>query len=364
MGSRGKILFDLNELPTEEECHNSSPTTSQPENPPPTTSSSAPDLPIPGRSNPNLTIPGGSAPNLPIANNTDSNQGLLNNHAFKHASSGSLFQPFVRNKDISSNEDLKPVNNNDGTKGAEREEGEWSDIDGNTEVAGSDNAGNEEREIDKGESSSIPEASKDGSVHGGDAVVKREVKGVEASYALKFSNNPMKRSRIDEQKEEKLGKRRPRQTVFINVEDAKQAGPMKGSTPKRQTSFPTPIITRTVKEKQALKQSDATASEGTEIAGDHNGDPNGDLQNASKSGSWKQFVELKQPPKGSGGSSANVPSKKMGSTDFKPGNVKKHFSSSTSKKQLMSSTQYQDTSVERLIREVTSEKFWHNPGTF
>lgn len=25
-------------------------------------------------------------------------------------------------------------------------------------------------------------------------------------------------------------------------------------------------------------------------------------------------------------------------------------------------TQYQDTSVERLIREVTSDKFWHHPG--
>jgi senataxin len=360
MGSRGKILFDLNELPTEEECHNSSPTTLQPESPQPPTSSNSLDLYIPGRSNPNITIPGGSTPNLSTPD-TGSNQGLLNNHAFKHASTGSLFQPFIRNKDISSNEDLKPVNNNDGSKGAEREEGEWSDIDGNTEVAGSNNAGNEERESDKGDSSSTAEASKDGSVHGGDAVVKREVKGVEASYALKFSSNPMKRSRIDEQKEEKLGKRRPRKTVFINVEDAKQAGPMKGSTPKRQTSFPTPIITRTIKEKQTLKQSDATSIEGTEVAGELNGDPNGDLQNASRSGSWKQFMESKQPPKGSSGSSASVPSKKMGptNTDLKPGNVKKHFSSSTSKKQLIS---YQDTSVERLIREVTSEKFWHNPG--
>jgi senataxin len=352
MGSRGKILFDLNELPTEEECHNSSLSTSQFHNPQPPTSSIALDLLIPGRSNPDLTLLDGSAPNLSTSN-TGSNQGLLNNHAFKHAPAGSLFQPFIRNKD-------------DGNKGAEREEGEWSDIDGNAEVVGSNNAGNEERESDKGDSSSTAEASKDGSVHGGDAVVKREVKGVEASYALKFANNAMKRSRIDEQKEEKLGKRRPRQTMFINVEDAKQAGPMKGSTPKRQTSFPTPIITRSIKEKQTLKQSDATSIEGTEVAGEPNGDPNGDLQNASRSGSWKQFVEPKQPPKGSSGSSASVPSKKMGptSTDLKPSNVRKHFSSSTSKKQLISGMQYQDTSVERLIREVTSEKFWHNPGTF
>ena len=33
-----------------------------------------------------------------------------------------------------------------------------------------------------------------------------------------------------------------------------------------------------------------------------------------------------------------------------------------SKKQNMVSNQYQDTSVERLLREVTNEKFWHHPG--
>ncbi|KAJ1699268.1 hypothetical protein LUZ63_007780 [Rhynchospora breviuscula] len=375
MGSRGKILFDLNELPTEEEFPNNSPATSHPPKSLPIASKSAPDLPIPARSATNLPISSGNALNQPIPSAV-SNQGMLNNHAFKHASTGSLFQPFVRNKDPSSNEESKPANNNDDEiKSADREEGEWSDIDGNTEAVGSNNLANEEREADKGDSTSNPEALKDGSVHGGDAIAKREVKGVEASYALKFANNPMKRPRIDEQKEEKLGKRRPRQTVFINVEDAKQAGPMKGSTPKRQTSFPAPIITRTVKEKQTLKQSDVAALEGTDIAGDQNGDLNGDSLNSSKSGSWKQPVEPKQLPKGTVGSSMTVPSKKMGSatTDLKFGNGKKHMPSSTSKKQLSNSTQYQDTSVERLIREVTSEKFWHNaeeaelqcvPGSF
>ncbi|KAE8679793.1 hypothetical protein F3Y22_tig00111394pilonHSYRG00022 [Hibiscus syriacus] len=43
---------------------------------------------------------------------------------------------------------------------------------------------------------------------------QREVKGIEASYALKCANNPGKR-KIDEQKEAMLGKKRNRKTMFF-----------------------------------------------------------------------------------------------------------------------------------------------------
>ncbi|KAK9269966.1 hypothetical protein L1049_025539 [Liquidambar formosana] len=92
--------------------------------------------------------------------------------------------------------------------------------------------------------------SMDGQEEPGLVPKQREVKGVEASHALRVANNLGKRHKLDQHKEAMLGKKRSRQTVFLKLEDVKHAGPIKTSTPRRQ-NFPSPITTRIVKENRA-----------------------------------------------------------------------------------------------------------------
>ncbi|CAI8607919.1 unnamed protein product [Vicia faba] len=190
-----------------------------------------------------------------------------------------------------------------------------------------------------------------------------------------------------------LGKKRSRQTMFLNLEDVKQAGPIKTSTPRRQT-FTSPVISRTVKEVRTVpaqvervgitkdqNQSDSSFGEGVnqietnEPKSDCNSDNSGsfgrlrrinsetespmevNLPPIPRQGSWKQQTELRQQK------NAFVSNRKLGlsgqsSNDVRPVNKKHH----SIKKQTPMSFPSQDSSVERLIREVTSEKFWHHPG--
>jgi senataxin len=249
------------------------------------------------------------------------------------------------------------------------------------------------------ESNARGDASLDGHEEPGLVPKQREVKGIEASHAFKCANILGKR-KIDQKKVEMLGKKRSRQTMFLNLEDVKQAGPIKTSTPRRQM-FPPPITTRTVKEvrnaspsserigeKQSQlmtrdqKQVDIPCNEGgtsletTEPKSECNGDMNsgllgrprrlnGDtdlsaevsLRPIPRQSLWKQPTDSRQMK------NLQVSNRKptlisQNSMDPKLGN-KKYV---PPKKQTANSTQYQDTSVERLIREVTNEKFWHHPG--
>ncbi|KAL1367106.1 uncharacterized protein [Arachis hypogaea] len=221
---------------------------------------------------------------------------------------------------------------------------------------------------------------------------QKEVKGIEASHALRCANNPGKR-KIDQRKEEMLGKKRNRQTMFLNLEDVKQAGPMKSSTPRRQ-NFSSPIITRTIKEVRNVpaqvervgaakdqKQVETSFAEGGihadlhEPKSDSNGDNSGPLGRSRRlnseteplaevnlppiprQGSWKQPTDSRQQKNVLGSSRKLGQTGQSCSNDVKVGN-KKH---APMKKQTPVSIQPQDTSVERLIREVTSEKFWHHP---
>ncbi|XP_017701394.2 helicase sen1-like isoform X2 [Phoenix dactylifera] len=465
MGCRGRPLFDLNELPAEEENENDS-VLFQPQK----------SVPIPNPHTSSIFPP------------SEGCQRIVNNHAFTHASSGSGFQPFVRSKDQQNSKDgskqkaddsnanqastsmatshrednkfsLLGSSGNQDAQAVEREEGEWSDMEDNldnldtvrsnisgkhlevnTEIAQLQKAIEEINPVSvKADENScndsnllgpsnneVGDAFKDAKVqdpsgsennrtadcnYKGDALADgleepssiaktKEVKGVEASYALRFANNPAKRPKLDEHKEAMLGKKRGRQTVFINVEDAKQAGPMKTSTPRRQTSFPTPIITRTVKDMSRAspagveravdrqsqlitkdqKQSDIASSEGSNPLepSDQKAESNGDVNPGSisrskkinnnefcsesylppipRQASWKQSVDSRQYK------NPTILSRKPSVTgqsisDQKLGN-KKHLAS---KKQSSNNIQYQDTSVERLLREVTNEKFWHHP---
>ncbi|KAK9026431.1 hypothetical protein V6N11_039270 [Hibiscus sabdariffa] len=225
----------------------------------------------------------------------------------------------------------------------------------------------------------------------------REVKGIEASYALKCANNPGKR-KIDQQKEAMLGKKRNRKTMFLNLEDVKQAGPIKTSITRKQ-NFSMPVITRTVKEVRTSQLSEnvgekqgqptnedqnqvdlpsyegsSPAVESCNLKSGCNGNtssgllarpkrlnsdndlPEAHLPPIPRQSSWKQPLDSRQlkNPQFSNRKPASINQSTM---DTKMVN-KKHF---PSKKTTSTSTSYQDTSVERLIREVTNEKFWHHP---
>ena len=118
----------------------------------------------------------------------------------------------------------------------------------------------------------------------------------------------------DAHMEAKLGKKCNRQTMFLNLEDIKRAGPIKTPTPKRQSSVQSPSghLPR-----ESHRSSNALT--------DGSIDKQGLLNNKD------------QRPAG-----------------------KKHML--ISKKQETRNASYQDSSVERLHQEVTSEKFWHHPG--
>lgn len=456
MGSRGRLLFDLNEPPAEDDGETDSVICLQPQKALPSV-------------NPNPS-------NLFAASVVP--QGIKNTNAFSHASSVSGFQPFVRPKvahgpDAGSEQKRAGYHNpkfassvkssnGDDAKAApalvsgyadpgavEREEGEWSDVEGSAD-APADNSLHElgKTSQDQGRSELMecsasgmgnenmsgstkitdntrvessgraPQGSDQGlndlksnSIRNSDSNINgdasmdvqeettlvpkaRELKGVEANHALKYANNLGKR-KIDQHKEAMLGKKRNRQTMLINIDEVKQVGPIKSSTPRRQ-----PTTIRTVKEVRTVppstehvgekynhpmmkdqKQVDQPCNEGgtsmescqpkTECNGDINSGQlpksrrlnsdtdfsgEGHLPPIPRQSSWKQPGDSRLP-KMSQFSNRKPALMSQGSIDSKLGN-KKHL---PAKKPAVVSTPYQDTSVERLIREVTNEKFWHHP---
>ncbi|XP_020886288.1 uncharacterized ATP-dependent helicase C29A10.10c isoform X2 [Arabidopsis lyrata subsp. lyrata] len=202
-------------------------------------------------------------------------------------------------------------------------------------------------------------------------VKQREVKGVEASHAIKCANTTVKR-KMDQQKEAMLGKKRNRQTMFLNLEDVKQAGTIKTSTPRRQ-NFSQAVATRfsavnppaehggeiqshrdqksvdyssngSIHPKSAEQKSESNGESNSSLlgkpgrfSGDEGPSAEGMGTSVSRQASWKQ-------PKSGHSSSGKV-----------------SYSQRSFKKPATTSTQYQDTSVQRLIREVTNEKFWRHP---
>ncbi|CAA6658041.1 unnamed protein product [Spirodela intermedia] len=208
------------------------------------------------------------------------------------------------------------------------------------------------------------------------AAKPKVVKGIEANHALRIVNNLGKRPKLDEHKEAMLGKKRNRQTVFLNIDEVKQAGAIKCSTPKRPPSFSSSMATRAVKDayrsnqspversqpsNKENRQADLLNGEGSvpSITNDHKVESNGDTTAGPqvrpkklassgeispephplpvpRQGLWKQPVDSRQ-----------LRSSTVALT--KPTN------------QSTNTLSYQDTSVERLLREVTNDKFWHHP---
>ena len=131
MGSRGRPLFDLNEPPAEDNDEREGIVCFQPQKTHPSTNPHTSDL---------------------FATSSAA-QGIINNHAFSHASSVSGFQPFVRPKStgvpeldaesktagdqdakVSSKDEVRVMDSrilsSANAQSTEREEGEWSDEEG------------------------------------------------------------------------------------------------------------------------------------------------------------------------------------------------------------------------------------------
>lgn len=387
MASEGKMLFDLNELPTEDDDGS-------------------------GVNQPQKAIPSAS-PNTSTGL-LATPQDKANSRVFLHASTASGFQPFVRPlasqhtdvvverktdevANVASSSSVVP----DDAGAPEREEGELMESEApasdsidckgmampETGVSSDDSkvtekgcstvgldvasdSGLQKRNVNlSSEGSGKDSASIDGGPQEQGLTVKqRETKGVEASHAIKCANTTVKR-KWDQQKETMLGKKRNRQTMFLNLEDVKQAGPIKTTTPRRQ-NFPQPVVTRTVRESRAgaeqgtseqKSESNGESQPGLvaktrRINGDAGPSSEGTTTSVSRQGSWKQPAYSQSKPGQS--SSRQVSLRSQSSADSKFGNKKL----TSFKKPVTNSTQYQDTSVERLIREVTNEKFWHHPG--
>ncbi|CAA7048807.1 unnamed protein product [Microthlaspi erraticum] len=387
MASEGKLLFDLNELPTEDDDVSDHVNRDQPQN----------------------AIPSTNANNSGLLATPSFSQDNVNNRLFLHASTVSGFQPFVRpiaaqHTDVASDEEAQVASSmvpND-AGAPEREEGELTESEvpanENVHTSSDSNVGLRENGVSSDYSNSAigsdgiarDGASIDGLQEQGSTVRQREPRGAEASHALRYANTTVKR-KFDQQKETMLGKKRNRQTVFLSPEDLKQAGPMKTTTPKRQ-NFPQPVVTRTVREpragstpaeqgggapghvvyrdqkpndipnggihpetsEQKLESNGETQSgmggKPRRMNGDAGSSVEGTSTSVSRQGSLKQPTVSRQ-------SNRQVSLGNQSSADSKFGNKK--FPSF--KKSAPNSNQYQDTSVERLIREVTNEKFWHHP---
>ena len=65
-------------------------------------------------------------------------------------------------------------------------------------------------------------------------------KGVKGQHESKFASCLGNKRKVDEQTEAKLGKKRNRQTMFLNLEDVKRAGTLKTPTSKRKSSVQSP----------------------------------------------------------------------------------------------------------------------------
>ncbi|XP_077213886.1 uncharacterized protein LOC143848744 isoform X3 [Tasmannia lanceolata] len=425
MGCRARLFFDLNEPATEEGEETNDVLCLQPQK----------------------LLPSSNPPPSDLFESLQGCQRTLNNCAFSHATSVSGFQPFARVKDVHNSKEcattkVAEFNSHhastsmvticieedkviqlatSGTTDAhtvEREEGEWSDMEGKASENTCHDVGLtasiKDAVIDdtKGETTRVSLGSEpdpsdqahrnsrnsDGNIIGDVPVdgleescldvKQKDVKGVVASHALKYANNPGKRHKLDQHKEAMLGKKRNRQTMFLNLEDVKQVGPIKTSTPRR-LSLSSTVTTRTVKETfravtKDHKQEDTICTETiTPLEfNDHKPESNGNINpgfealpkklnggndfsvevnpvSIPRQGSWKQPTDSRQLMNHVSTRKLITVGQNRENMDLKSGN-KKHL---PSKKQNANSTLYQDTSVERLLREVTCDKFWHHPET-
>ncbi|KAJ0920874.1 putative P-loop containing nucleoside triphosphate hydrolase, DNA2/NAM7 helicase, helicase [Helianthus annuus] len=303
----------------------------------------------------------------------------------KRAVSSTVNASKLSTKSSASHKTVKTGDQKMGTDGnllVEKEEGEWSDDEGLNDV---------------GMSSDVNSCLKGDNSNGNPK--RRLIKGNEATHALKLATHPGKRPKVEQQKDT-LGKKHNRQTVFLNLEDVKQAGPAKISTPRKPNFLPP--TTRITKESRSFL--DSSEGSGEKVFDQSNIKDTKQVDQSNDEGnSYVEPSGIKSECSDSDMNSGSVTrSKRTNSginlvaedklfTDHKPSPLKQstdsrqmksphvntkrvplagqnQFDSKTGVKKLPSrkpttiSTQHQDSSVERLLREVTKEKYWQHPG--
>ncbi|KVH99549.1 putative helicase MAGATAMA 3 [Cynara cardunculus var. scolymus] len=436
MGSREKPLFDLNEPAVEEEDSGSA--------------ICFPPLAVASTVDTSKLFTTSASPNRTV-----------NSNVISHPSSVSGLQPFIRSKgDLASEGGEDPKMETDTSSVIEKEEGEWSDVEGSADANRSrsvpemSTSGYDDKSQVKkttkmmnqsdsnmaavvNSSSNVDDIKNENSNHAllgldsdsnyrksscsrnseGDIAIynqedytlapkRRDIKGAEATHALKLATSPGKRSKLDQQKEAMLGKKRSRQTMFLNLEDVKQAGPAKQvgpikiATPRRQY-IPPPTTTGIVKESRPLldssersgeklsqqtttkdsKEVDQSCNEGntylessdTKSECDDGDMSSGPITRSKRRNNGKDPAtedrplsdhrqnSLKQPVDSRQMKHPPVSLKKPPPISQTPVDPKAGVKKLPSRKPSTVTTQYQDTSVERLLREVTNEKFWQHP---
>lgn len=404
MGSKGRLKVDLNEPTTENEDDIDSVVCFQTQEAVPASSIGRKDL---------FVAPAGP-------------QGVSNYHASSRASTVSGLQPLVRTKSAqtcdASAQNRGSINiNGQGVKAAlsdvqegpigdrdsEKEEGEWSDAEGSANASTGLHA-QERGQVALMQNIACPKGvvrivldtettdkkinrAKDGDEYSASEPKPRISRGNEATHSLRPVNNPGKRPKPDQQKEVMLGKKRGRQTMYLELEDVKQVGASKASTPKQ---IPAPrALLRTVRETHSAlpstdsgeeqtqsvigdaEKGDLLTYEGNEVAesndckivSDENSNSATPGPPRTLNGSIDLPLQVQTPLVSSQSSLKHQPNIKQLSqcSGRKPAvsgythpklAVKRHLP------QKQSFVNVQDSSVERLLREVTSEKFWNHPG--
>ncbi|CAA3025985.1 Hypothetical predicted protein [Olea europaea subsp. europaea] len=446
MSSR-RLLFDLNEPATEDEDDSGDVLCFQPQRAVPSSSTATPDLFVASDGPQGIvnnyafshaSSVSGFQPFVRRKNAQGSNLSTETRSTGDMPPNLALTSEPSHGKDINVSPKLESASV--GAQTVEKEEGEWSDAEGSADayrsgivdeesISGNSKDLQEKILVENVANNDLVVSSENGSLNSGDVKnesispssgldpetngrkgdvftngkedtpqvpKQREIRGVEANLALKCANNLGKRPKFDQHKEAMLGKKRSRQTMFLNLEDVKQAGPLKASTPRRQ--IPAPVITRTVKDGQHvplsadrgdkqfqpttkdLKQADLSNNEGNNSleANDSKSESNDDnilgplgrsrrLNNLtdpiaegqtapiSRQSSWKLPTDMRQLK------NSQVPGRKLSVSGLSATDSKLALKKLPSKKQSAVSSQYHNTSVERLLREVTNEKFWHHP---
>lgn len=315
-----------------------------------------------------------------------------------HKRSVLRFQPLNRTK-----KDQKRENRNNSV--VEKEEGEWSDDEGFNDVNRSSSVSemstsvvNTSSDVNnvKGEDNNRASLGLDvDSNNLEDSVLvpkRREIRGAEQIHALKIATDPRKRPKVDQQKV-MLGKKRVRQTMFLDLEDVKQAAPAKIPTPRRPNFLP-PSTTRFPKESRPVidfsegngekvenvvdqsnnEGNNYVESSGTSSECNDDDMDSGPVTRFKKTNSETNLAEedkpfsdhkqslLKQPADSRQMKNSHVPIKKPPLMSQNHIDSKALLKRLPSRKPITVTNQYQDSSVERLLREVTNEKFWQHPG--
>ncbi|CAA7408965.1 unnamed protein product [Spirodela intermedia] len=228
------------------------------------------------------------------------------------------------------------------------------------------------------------------------AVKPKVIRGVEAHRSLKAANIIKTRPTLDKLQEAMPGKKRNRQAVFLDIDEVKQAGALSSLSLKRHSSFPSSMLTRQIKETshatsavdeqtvespaqhatKEQRETDPLSGEGNALSdtSDQGEESNtevdagldGRLKKTSsgnelfaelnplqiqRQGSWKQFADSRQPR------NRQALSSKPTVFGQSLGNKRDH----PAMKKTTNSMVCQDTSIQRLLREVTNDKFWHHP---